>query len=102
MLEPTEQIVRCMHFGFYYPKFNEDEHTYKLTEIQKILDKNGFDVNAINEYRSARRHIADIMFKQGLVGRKNKYQTAKEEIGLKFTDKETMEEMFAALNETDW
>ena len=101
MLDEEEQIVLCMHFGFYYPKFNEDEHTYKLSEIQKVLDANGYDLNAINEYRSARRHIADIMYKQGLVGRRNKYQSAKEEVGLKFKDQETMNEMFDALNELE-
>ena len=39
-----------MHFGFYYPKFNEYERTYKLSEIQKILDEAGLDINAINEF----------------------------------------------------
>lgn len=97
-LDEAEQIVLCMHFGFFYPEFNEDERTYKLTEIQKALNAAGYEVNAINEYRSARRHIADIMYKAGVVGKRNKYQSAKEEIGLKFKDVETANEMFDAIN----
>jgi RNA polymerase sigma factor (sigma-70 family) len=100
-LDDTEQIVLCMHFGFYHPEFNDDERTYKLSEIQKTLIDAGYDVNAINEYRSARRHIADIMYKAGVVGKRNKYQSAKEEIGLKFKDTETANEMFEALNDVD-
>jgi hypothetical protein len=90
-----------MHFGFYYPYFNEDERTYKLNEIQKKLDAAGYEINAINEYRSARRHIADIMYKSGLVGKRNRYQTAKEEVGLKFNDVEAANELFDALNEVE-
>jgi RNA polymerase sigma factor (sigma-70 family) len=100
-LDETEQIVLCMHFGFYYPGFNEDERVHKLSEIQKALDLAGYGVNAINEYRSARRHIADVMYKRGLVGKRNKYQSAKEEIGLKFTDIAAVNEMFDALNELE-
>jgi RNA polymerase sigma factor (sigma-70 family) len=100
-LDETEQIVLCMHFGFHHPIFNDDERTYKLSEIQKTLNDAGYDVNAINEYRSARRHIADIMFKAGVVGKRNKYQSAKEEIGLKFKDVDMANEMFDALNEID-
>jgi RNA polymerase sigma factor (sigma-70 family) len=100
-LDETEQIVLCMHFGFYYPVFNEDEHTYKLSEIQKVLNSAGYEVNAINEYRSARRHIADIMYKAGVVGKRNKYRSAKDDIGLKFKDTEAAEEMFEALNDID-
>lgn len=101
MLDEEEQIVLCMHFGFYYPVFNEDESTYKLSEIQKALNKAGYDVNAINEYRSARRHIADIMYREGLVTKRNKYQSAKEEIGFKFNDVDTANELFDALNSVD-
>lgn len=97
-LDLTERIVLCMHFGFYHPKFNEEERTFKLSEIQKALNDAGYDVNAINEYRSARRHIADIMYRQGLVGKRNKYQKAKEDIGLKFKDLDAANEMFDALN----
>jgi RNA polymerase sigma factor (sigma-70 family) len=100
-LDVEEQIVLCMHFGFYYPVFNEEERTYKLTEIQKILDNAGYDINAINEYRSARRHIADIMYKAGLVNKRNQYQSAKEDIGLKFNDADTTNELFDALNSLD-
>jgi RNA polymerase sigma factor (sigma-70 family) len=101
LLDEEEQIVLCMHFGFYYPYFNEDERTYKLNEIQKKLDAAGYEINAINEYRSARRHIADIMYKSGLVGKRNRYQTAKEEVGLKFNDVEAANELFDALNEVE-
>jgi RNA polymerase sigma factor (sigma-70 family) len=100
-LDETEQIVLCMHFGFYYPIFNEDEQTYKLSEIQKAMNEAGYEVNAINEYRSARRHIADIMYKAGVVGKRNKYRSAKEEIGLKFKDTEAAEDLFNALNDID-
>jgi RNA polymerase sigma factor (sigma-70 family) len=100
-LEETEQIVLCMHFGFHHPIFNDDERTYKLSEIQNALNDAGYEVNAINEYRSARRHIADIMYRAGIVGKRNKYQSAKEEIGLKFKDIETANEMFEALNDID-
>ena len=100
-LDTLEQIVLCMHFGFYYPGWNEGEHTYKLVDIQKALNKNGYDCNAINIYRSARRHIADIMYNEGLISKRNKYQSAKEEIGLKFKDTQTANEMFDALNEFD-
>ena len=99
-LDETEKIVLCMHFGFYYPVFNEGERTHKLSEIQKILDKAGYEINAINEYRSARRHIADIMYKSGIMKKRNRYQSAKEEIGLKFTDLDTVQEMFDALDDT--
>lgn len=101
MLDETEQIVLCMHFGFYHERFNEYENTYKLSEIQKTLDAAGYDVNAINEYRSARRHIADIMYRAGVVGKRNKYQSAKEDIGLKFKDLDSVNEMFEALNELE-
>ena len=101
MLDEEEQIVLCMHFGFYYPVFNEDEQTYKLSEIQKALNKAGYEVNAINEYRSARRHIADIMYQEGLVSKRNKYQSAKEEVGFKFTDIDAANELFDALNSVD-
>ena len=77
------------------------EKTIKLSEIQKILDKAGFEVNAINEYRSARRHIADIMYKKGLIGKRNLYQSAKEDVWLKFKDTDTAQELFEALNEVD-
>ena len=97
-LDETEQIVLCMHFGFHHPQFNDDERTYKLSEIQNALNAAGYEVNAINEYRSARRHIADIMYKAGVVGKRNKYQSAKEDIGLKFKDTETANEVFEALN----
>lgn len=100
-LDETEQIVLCMHFGFYYPEFNEDEKTYKLTEIQTALNKAGYEVNAINEYRSARRHIADAMYKAGVIGKRNKYQSAKEEIGLRFKDTSVADELFDALNEEE-
>jgi RNA polymerase sigma factor (sigma-70 family) len=100
-LDETEQIVLCMHFGFFHPGFNEDEITYKLSEIQTALNEAGYDVNAINEYRSARRHIADIMYKNGLVSKRNRYQTAKEEIGLKFSDVDSANELFDALNDVD-
>jgi RNA polymerase sigma factor (sigma-70 family) len=99
-LDETEKIVLCMHFGFYYPVFNEGERTYKLSEIQKALDKAGYEINAINEYRSARRHIADIMYKSGVVKKRNRYQSAKEDIGLKFNDLDTVKEMFDALDDT--
>jgi RNA polymerase sigma factor (sigma-70 family) len=98
-LDETEQIVLCMHFGFYHPIFNDDERLYKLSEIQKALNEAGYEVNAINEYRSARRHIADIMYKAGVVGKRNKYQSAKEDIGLRFNDSEAADELFDALNE---
>ena len=101
LLDEEEQIVLCMHFGFYYPVFNEDERTYKLTEIQKVLDNAGYNINAINEYRSARRHIADIMYKAGLVNKRNQYQSAKEDVGLKFNDADTTNELFDALNSLD-
>ena len=101
MLDEEEQIVLCMHFGFYYPRFNEKEKTYKLTEIQKILNDAGYNINAINEYRSARRHIADIMFKAGIVNKRNRYQNAKEEIGLKFNNADVAKEMFDALNDLE-
>ena len=101
MLDEEEQIVLCMHFGFYCPVFNEDEQTYKLSEIQKALNKAGYEVNAINEYRSARRHIADIMYQEGLVSKRNKYQSAKEEVGFKFTDIDAANELFDALNSVD-
>lgn len=100
-LDETEQIVLCMHFGFYYPIFNEDEKTYKLSEIQKALNVNGYDVNAINEYRSARRHIEDILYKSGIVGKRNKYRSAKEDVGLRFKDTDTANELFEALNDID-
>lgn len=100
-LDELEQIVLCMHFGFFYPKWNESEKIYKLNEIQKRLDKAGIDCNAINVYRSARRHIADIMYNEGLINKRNKYQSAKEEIGLKFKDTETAMEMFDALNDLE-
>lgn len=100
-LDEEEQIVLCMHFGFYYPKFNEDEKTHKLTEIQAAFNQAGYEVNAINEYRSARRHIADAMYKAGLIGKRNKYQSAKEEIGLRFKDTSVADEMFDALNEAE-
>lgn len=101
MLDVEEQIVLCMHFGFYYPKFNEYERTYKLSEIQKILDEAGLDINAINEYRAARRHIADIMYRRGVIGKRNKYQSAKEDVGLKFSDTKTANDLFDALNDID-
>jgi hypothetical protein len=91
-----------MHFGFFLPKFNEGERTYKLSEIQKVLTAAGYEVNAINEYRSARRHIADIMYRAGVVGKRNKYQSAKEDVGLKFKDTDAAQEMFDALNEADF
>ena len=100
-LDETEQIVLCMHFGFYYPKFNEDEKTYKLSEIQKALNENDYDVNAINEYRSARRHIEDILYRSGLVGKRNKYRSAKEDVGLRFKDTDMADELFEALNSID-
>lgn len=100
-LEELEQIVLCMHFGFYYPKWNEAEQQFKLTEIQKALATEGYECNAINVYRAARRHIADIMYNEGVITKRNKYQSAKEEIGLKFKDTETANEMFSALNEID-
>ena len=101
ILDDTEQIVLCMHFGFFHPEFNDDERIYKLSEIQRALDEAGYEVNAINEYRSARRHIADIMYKAGVVGKRNKYQSAKEDVGLKFKDTETAGELFDALNSID-
>ena len=100
-LDDVEQIVLCMHFGFHHPEFNDDERTYKLSEIQKALNAAGYEANAINEYRSARRHITDIMYKAGVVTKRNKYQSAKEEIGLKFKDVETVNKMFEALNLID-
>lgn len=100
-LDEEEQIVLCMHFGFYYPRFNEDESTHKLTDIQKALDRAGYNINAINEYRSARRHIADIMYRKGIITKRNKYQSAKEEIGLKFNDMDAANELFEALNDID-
>lgn len=100
-LDETEQIVLCMHFGFHHPIFNDDERTYKLSEIQKVLTSAGYEINAINEYRSARRHIADIMYKAGVVGKRNKYQSAKEEIGLRFKDVEAANELFDALNDIE-
>ena len=100
-LDETEQIVLCMHFGFYHPEFNDGERTYKLSEIQKALTDAGYDANAINEYRSARRHIADIMYKAGVVGKRNRYQRAKEDVGLKFKDTEAVGELFDALNDID-
>ena len=86
----------------YYGYFNEDEKTHKLNEIQKALDKAGYEINAINEYRSARRHITDIMYKAGLVSRRNKYQNAKEDVGFKFNDFEMVNELFDALNKLDF
>jgi len=100
-LEPIEQIVLCMHFGFYHPKYNPDERTYKISDVQTILDKAGLDVNAINEYRSARRHIADQIYKAGLIGKRNRYQSAKDEIGLRFKDEDDVLELFNALNEME-
>ena len=100
-LDDTEQIVLCMHFGFYHQEFNDDERTYKLSEIQKVLNDAGYEVNATNEYRSARRHIADIMYKAGVVGKRNKYQSAKEDVGLKFKDTEAANELFEALTDAD-
>lgn len=100
-LEELEQIVLCMHFGFYYPEWNEAELQFKLTDIQKALNTAGYDCNAINVYRAARRHIADIMYTEGVISKRNKYQSAKEEIGLKFKDTETANEMFDALNEME-
>lgn len=98
-LDPLEQVVLCMHFGFYYPEWNEEERVFKLVEIQKKLNSVGIDSNAINIYRSARRHIADIMYNEGLIAKRNKYQSAKEEIGLKFKDTEVAQEVFDTLNE---
>ena len=100
-LDEVEQIVLCMHFGFYHPQFNDGEKTFKLSEIQKTLTDAGYEANAINEYRSARRHIADIMYKAGVVTKRNRYQSAKEDIGLKFKDTDTALEVFDALNEVD-
>lgn len=100
-LDEVESIVLCMHFGFYYPKFNEGENTYKLSEIQQKLDEAGIEANAINEYRAARRHIADILYKRGIVNQRNRYQNAKEEIGLKFKDSSTADDLFDALNELE-
>ena len=99
LLDEVEQIVICMHFGFPHDKFNIDENIYKLSEIQKVLTEAGYDVNAINVYRAARRHIGVLLQKTGIVGKKNKYQSAKEEIGLRFRDDKVAEEMFDALNE---
>ena len=100
-LDETEQIVLCMHFGFYLPRFNEDEQRYKLSEIQKVLNAAGYEANAVNEYRSARRHIADIMYKAGIVGKRTKYQSAKDDVGLKFKDDEAANDLFEALNDID-
>lgn len=100
-LEELEQIVLCMHFGFYCPEWNEAELQFKLTDIQKALNTAGYDCNAINVYRAARRHIADIMYNEGVISKRNKYQSAKEEIGLKFKDTEAANEMFDALNEME-
>lgn len=100
-LDDVEYIVMCMHFGFFHEEFNPEEKTIKLSEIQKILDKAGYEVNAINEYRSARRHIADIMYKRGLISKRNLYQSAKEDVWLKFKDTDTAQELFDALNEVD-
>lgn len=100
-LDEVENIVLCMHFGFYYPKFNEEERTHKLSEIQQKLDEAGISANAINEYRAARRHIADILYKKGIVGKRNKYQNAKEEIGLKFFDNDAADDLFDALNDIE-
>lgn len=100
-LDENEQIVLCMHFGFFYPIFNEMENTHKLSEIQKIMDKCGKQMNVINEYRSARRHIADIMYKEGLVAKRDKYQSAKDDIGLRFRDTDMAQELFDALNQLD-
>ena len=100
-LDEVENIVLCMHFGFYYPKFNEDAKIYKLSEIQRVLNKAGYETNAINEYRAARRHIADILYKKGIVGQRNRYQSAKEEIGLKFKDADSADDLFNALNDIE-
>lgn len=100
-LDEVENIVLCMHFGFYYPKFNEDAKIYKLSEIQRVLNEAGYETNAINEYRAARRHIADILYKKGIVGQRNRYQSAKEEIGLKFKDADSADDLFNALNDIE-
>lgn len=100
-LDELERIVLCMHFGFYYPVWNEAEREFKLTDIQKALTAAGYDCNAINIYRASRRHIADIMYAEGVISKRNKYQSAKEEIGLKFKDTEAATEMFDALNEME-
>ena len=101
-LDEQEQIVLCMHFGFYYPKWNDLENTHKLTEIQKAFDSHGIPANAVNLYRSARRHIADILYKEGMVSKRNRYISAKEsDVGLKFKDVEEAQEMFDALNESE-
>lgn len=97
-LDEYEQIVLCMHFGFYYPGWNENNKTYKLIEIQKKFDKKGVDINAVNVYRSSRRHIAEALYNNGLIGKRNRYQSAKEEIGLKLKDTDEMEELFDALD----
>lgn len=100
-LDPQEQVVLCMHFGFYFPKWNEGETTHKLSEIQKLFDKNELDINAVNVYRSARRHVADILYKEGLISKRNRYMSAKEDIGLKFRDVDEANEVFEALNESE-
>lgn len=100
-LDEDEQVVLCMHFGFYYPKYNERERTYKLTDIQQILNKDGMDINVVNVYRAARRHIADLLQKHGLAQRKNRYQRAREDVGFKFSDKDMANELFEALNNTE-
>jgi hypothetical protein len=41
------------------------------------------------------------MYNEGVISKRNKYQSAKEEIGLKFKDTEAANEMFDALNEME-
>ena len=98
-LDEVENIVLCMHFGFYHPVFNQEEKEYKISSIQKMLTRHGIDVNAVNVYRSARRHITEILYDAGIVQKRNRYQSAKDDAGFKFFDPKTANEMFEALNE---
>lgn len=61
LLDEDEQIVICMYFGFYHEVFNQYEKTYKLYEIQSILDNAGRNVNAISKFQSAKTHIASLL-----------------------------------------